>query len=287
MEKILFKDYPNIETLIDANNLNTMQDNAEASIIEVDTKNTNLKNQVAQGWYNSAEETWTYASVDDPTGVITISGDKTTKYSLGMRIKFTNGGNVIYGIITAISYTSPNTTLTFLHEIDPTDSQALYLMQDSAITNTYYSNVKTPYGFPMQKSKWRLLKNYTSDALQNSAGAGTWYNLGSVYLDVPVGKWDLGYKVTVQNGVAGSSSVNRVITTTISTTNNGATNPEYNMQTGLVGSYIRNTFQAFEEKIFTSTTRWYLNTMSDTAVDVIYNLGGGKPTQIIADCAYL
>src|SRR5574344_3114603 len=37
------------------------------------------------GWLPTGE-TWTYSSVDNPTGVITISGDKTDKYSLGLRI---------------------------------------------------------------------------------------------------------------------------------------------------------------------------------------------------------
>ena len=102
--------------------------------------NTNY-DEFMSGWL-SAGETWTYASVDNPTGVITINGNKTTKYSLGMRIKFTNGGNTIYGIITKISYSSPNTTLSFLHEINPSTNTALHLIANSAITNNYYSNMK-------------------------------------------------------------------------------------------------------------------------------------------------
>lgn len=35
MEKIIFKDYPNTETLIDAENLNQLQDNVEEAITEV------------------------------------------------------------------------------------------------------------------------------------------------------------------------------------------------------------------------------------------------------------
>ena len=72
-------------------------------------------------------------------GVITISGDKTTKYSLGMRIKFTNATNIIYGIITKISYSSPNTTLTFLHEIKSLQIVWHLHLMANAITNNYYS----------------------------------------------------------------------------------------------------------------------------------------------------
>src|SRR5574344_408608 len=150
----------------------------------------NWYNPLQSGW-NLANETWTYSSVDNPTGVITISGDKTGKYSLGMRIKFTNGGNVIYGIITKISYSSPNTTLTFLHEIDPTDSLALHLMQNSAITNNYYSSMKAPYGFSLNPDKWTITFTDTTQRSQSSPVNGTWYNLGSLSISIPIGFWNL------------------------------------------------------------------------------------------------
>src|SRR5574344_1775354 len=142
--KKIWKDYPDATTQIKAEDLN----NIENGIETVDTV-------VNSGWID-ANETWTYSSVDNPTGVITITGDVTTKYSLGMRIKFTNATNVIYGIITAISYSSPNTTLTFLHEINPSNSLALHLMGNSAITNNYYSSMKAPYGFPLNPNNWTV-----------------------------------------------------------------------------------------------------------------------------------
>src|SRR5574344_2739227 len=145
--KKIWKEYPDTTTQIKAVDLNKM----DKGIYELTT-----------GWI-SADETWTYSSVDDPTGVITIVGDKTGKYSLGMRIKFTNNSNVIYGIITKISYSSPNTTLTFLHEINPSTSTALHLMANSAITNNYYSNMKAPFGFPLHPDKWTLKKEITSN----------------------------------------------------------------------------------------------------------------------------
>jgi len=62
------------------------------------------------GWLIS-NETWTYASADAPTFTFTISGDKTTKYYPGQRIKLTQT-TVKYFIITAVAYASPNTTIT-------------------------------------------------------------------------------------------------------------------------------------------------------------------------------
>lgn len=41
-----------------------------------------------EGWVSSGE-TWTYASADSPTFTLTTPGDKTYKYSPGMRVKYT------------------------------------------------------------------------------------------------------------------------------------------------------------------------------------------------------
>src|SRR5574343_742708 len=40
------------------------------------------------GWF-AAGETWTYAAADDPTYQFTISGNKITKYSEGMKLRLT------------------------------------------------------------------------------------------------------------------------------------------------------------------------------------------------------
>jgi hypothetical protein len=110
----------------------------------------------AGGW--NSLPACTYVSVDDPTGVIDITGDMRSSLSDGMRLKLTNGGNVIKGIITNVNQTlqSGNTRITFLHEVDPTDSQAIYLMANSEITNPYYSTAKAPQGFPLSPRKWMV-----------------------------------------------------------------------------------------------------------------------------------
>src|SRR5574344_1945288 len=174
--KKIWKEYPDTTTQIKAVDLNKM----DKGIYELTT-----------GWI-SADETWTYSSVDDPTGVITIVGDKTGKYSLGMRIKFTNNSNVIYGIITKISYSSPNTTLTFLHEINPSNSLALHLMANSAITNNYYSNMKAPFGFPMESNKWSVTYYSAVSSLQATPTLNVWYNKGG-NISIPIGAWRIDF----------------------------------------------------------------------------------------------
>src|SRR5574344_309411 len=182
--RVNWKNYPSTDTLTNATNLNVMDEGLFNQDARITVNETEIDN-IQTGW-NLANETWTYSSVDNPTGVITIVGDKTGKYSLGMRIKFTNGGNVIYGIITKISYSSPNTTLTFLHEINPSTSQALHLMANSAITNNYYSNMKAPFEFPLNPDKWSVVFTVSSTAT-SSPVVGTWYNKGSQA--IPIGVW--------------------------------------------------------------------------------------------------
>lgn len=149
------------------------------------------------GW-NPDAETWVYHNVDDPTGYFKIEGkDVSANYSVGWRIMFTNGGNVIKGIITAITYSAPNTIITFLHEIDPTDNQALYLLQNSAITENYYSPHKAPLGFPMSPAKWsvvyKLAGTQYSYTFSSSGGwqeptDGSSNTFGNII--VPIGVWE-------------------------------------------------------------------------------------------------
>jgi hypothetical protein len=269
--KKIWKDYPDTTTPILASDMNNIENGLET----VDTLSTTTANNVNNGWI-PLTGTFAYSSADSPTFVMSTSVDLTGIVGLGMRIKLTQT-TTKYFIVTAITTSS----ITMYGGTD-------YTLTSDAISNVYYSSQKTPFGFPMSADKWSIIKTDSSDRSQSSPNGGTWYNLGGVYLDIPIGYWDLGYKVTAQSGYSETANQNRVISTTLSTTNNGATNPEYNMQMAVVGNYIRSTFEKSEKKTFAAETRIYLNTMSDTATgDNIYNVGAGKPTQIIAVCAYL
>ena len=226
--RVNWENFPSTNTPRNATNLNVMDagiddvdnrlSNAEEFIVDHTTKINNLNT----GWVSSGE-TWTYSSVDDPTGVITISGDKTSKYSLGMRIKFTNGGNTIYGIITKISYSSPNTTLTFLHEINPSTSTALHLMANSAITSNYYSNMKAPFGFPLNSDKWSILKTSNSFSQVSNPVAGTVYQLEGISLPLPIGDWKISNEATLFVERASAGGVSFVVN--LSESSNSTVNP--------------------------------------------------------------
>lgn len=162
---------------------------------------TKLKTQaldtssIIGGWF-SANETWTYASADSPTFTFTISGDLTSKYSAGMRIKLTQT-TVKYFIITAVSYSSPNTTITVYGGTD-------YTLANAAITSPYFSSQKAPQGFPLSPEKWTVTLTDTSSRDQTSITADTWYNLGSLSLSIPIGIWNTSYKIALRNWAPGN-----------------------------------------------------------------------------------
>lgn len=176
------------------------------------------------GW-TPATGTWTYSSVDDPTGVFTVNADVTALIGMGDRIKFTNGGNVIYGKVSkAPTYSAPDTTITFLHQIDPADNLALVLMANSAITLPFYSHVKIPFGFPAELTKWQILILDTVDRSQGTPLANTIYNIGTTnsQISVPIGAWDLGYSVFLVSGLGSTTQAYPIAG--LSTANNSFSN---------------------------------------------------------------
>mgnify|MGYP001561850050 FL=1 len=92
--------------------------------------------QQIMGWL-IAGETWTYASAS----TFTISGDVTTKYPVGTKIKLTQT-TVKYFYVIGTSYGAPNTTITVTGGSD-------YSLANAAITSPYYSYADCPQGHPI------------------------------------------------------------------------------------------------------------------------------------------
>lgn len=96
----------------------------------------NIKASLSSNGWNSAGETWTYASAS----TFTVPGDVTAKYVKGTRIKWTQT-TVKYGVVLSSSYSAPNTTVTIAVNND-------YVITNAAISANYYSYSETPLGFP-------------------------------------------------------------------------------------------------------------------------------------------
>ena len=122
------------------------------------------------GWI-SAGETWTYAS----STTVKISGDKTAKYSKGMKVKYTQSGTVKQGYIIANpTYLAPDTTLTIYSGTD-------YTIANAPIASPYYSMVANPAGFPHKFS-------YTPTVTSEVGPLTSYTSSGKFYINGGVGK---------------------------------------------------------------------------------------------------
>ena len=239
-----------------------------------------LKGLVPENGWIPAGETWTYASADDPTFTFTISGDKTSKYSAGMKIKLTQT-TVKYFIITKVAYSSPNTTITVYGGTD-------YDLTSGAITNPYYSMVKAPQGFPLDPDKWSVIVTDTTERSQSNPINDAWYNAGSISIDIPLGIWSVSYQAFIGSREEGQTATG--VRCCLSTANDSASD------LGLVAEgYSSNVvldygFTAYREKTLTLATKgtYYMNIGTrNVNIDVIRFRNNLSHLIIRATCAYL
>ena len=127
---------------------------ATAAELNTGTDDTKFATALAlasrDGW-QSAGETWTYATAS----TFTVTGDQTTKYTVGTKLKFTQT-TVKYAVVLSSSY-GANTTVTILVNTG-------YTIANAAISANYYSYMTNPQGWP----GWFALAAPTF----NAAGAG-------------------------------------------------------------------------------------------------------------------
>lgn len=236
-----------------------------------------LKGLVPENGWIPAGETWTYASADDPTYTFTISGDKTSKYSAGMKIKLTQT-TVKYFIITKVAYSSPNTTITVYGGTD-------YDLTSGAITNPYYSMVKAPLGFPMSPVKWTVtIDPYTGISSQSNPVKNTVYNLGGS-LSVPIGCWVLRYDINAYVEAASSAFIGGYVGW--STTTNSFTEDE-----SKTFFFTNNTIgiDQMEGQVvvnLTSKTTYYVNMQAAYDNMTMIRTGWNYGCRRYAVCAYL
>lgn len=120
-----------------------------------DTLYTAVNTVIPNNGWVSPGETWTYASAS----TFTVSGDKRTTYKKGTKLKWTQSAAVKYGVVVAVSYSSPNTTVTILVNTN-------WTIANSAITANYYSYVENPGG-------WNFEFDWTPSWTNLSVGNGT------------------------------------------------------------------------------------------------------------------
>lgn len=235
---------------------------------------------ITDGWIASGE-TWTYSTADSPTYTFTISGDKTSKYSPGMRIRLTQT-TIRYFIVTGVNYSAPNTTVTIYGGTD-------YALDSATITSPYFSMFKAPVGFPLDPTKWTVTGTVAGGS-QASPTNGTIYNLGGNIV-VPIGVWkimytNVGYATRASTGLATMSiglgtATNSFAIGIMYSLGNYPVNPN---------STPRTTF-AWESRVplvLASKTTYYLNArVNATAHDPLVIDNTSADTGIWAVCLYL
>lgn len=235
------------------------------------------------GWL-SAEETWTYASADSPTFTFTISGDKSAKYSPGMRIRIDQSG-IKYFIITSVSYSSLDTTITVYGGTD-------YTLADATINSPCYSMLKAPVGFPLSPAKWSVSLVDSVDRYQNNPVKDTVYNLGSLSVTLPIGVWNVYFQVvSVCAATSGAyTDIYAGLSTSLSSFDNQSLRGRTYLATdsggaGIsIGNITRSTILTL-----TSKTTYYVLCMTDLENQSIIGFNGAADasTEVLAICAYL
>lgn len=266
-----------------------------AAILGTDASNNIIDNTSAideryapyTGW-TSVSSTWTYASADDPIYQIYVSGDASnhSDYKLGNKIKCTNNSTTVYGFIVKVgSYDSGNNR-TPVDIYCGTD----YDIANSAITVPFISKIKNPDGFPLDDNKWSVIFTDTGNRTQTPVTTSDWYNLGGLFIDIPIGLWRTNYKVLQRVARSASTATNQY--TTLSTVDDGEDDPDFTTLVtlgGASGNLLMVATQVCLPKTLslTSKTRYYLNARTTQGADSIAHRGDAGTTVIRAICAYL
>lgn len=231
--------------------------------------------------------TLTYSSWDSTvrTAVFTTSADETGNIQLGDRIKFaqpTDG--VKWGIVTAIT----SGTITLFINSD-------YDVDNEAVSDAYYSHAKNPYGFDLNPNKWKLTLTDSVNRSQASPVNGIWYNLGSLSIDLPIGIWNVSYKVFLEAIKSANGFIN--IYATLSTGASSESDTDFTCGHDAIGD---NTFTGTEnigitqrvrkdDLVLTSKTTYYLNakTTYNSIGSINFQNSSDHNLIIEAKCAYL
>lgn len=231
--------------------------------------------------------TWTYSSADSPTFVISVNADMTSKIGVGNRIELVQSGATKYFIVTAVgSYSGGATLITVYGGTD-------YTLANATISTPKHSRVKAPFGFPLDPDKWTVAMSDTSNRSQSTPAQGTWYNVGSLTISIPIGRWRTYYEcvgevVTTLGAAAVVGFRTTLSTGTSSESDTGFTARKTSSMPAMTGATDR--FGLHREKILNlaAKTSYYVNIQTGAASTTSISIrGDDAPTIVRCVCAYL
>lgn len=172
-----------------------------------------------------------------------------------------------YGIVTAISF-STNTTLTVQVP------EGCTIPTTGGVTTLSYSALKTPYGFPGQRTKWyvEFIAQATSGALGPTINV--WTQLIGYQINVPIGEWLASTNMTMA-AQSGGTSISMF--TTLATVNNNFTNLDFTTHdfATLTSGFINTTIYRQAPISLAAATIHYFNIMQDGTTTTISATGQG------------
>lgn len=113
-----------------------------------------------------------------------------TDSPFGGQASGTPSATLEYGIIQNITY-SVNTTVT----VQVPEGSAI--PTSGGVASVSYSNVKTPYGMPVDTAKWKLSSLYITEVVSGAVASGTVYNPNKTKLTLPIGAFEVFYNGSV------------------------------------------------------------------------------------------
>lgn len=241
---------------------------------------------VAPAWKpDPAVWTITVDSTATPTVVTaTATGDFTTDYSLGNRVKMTATAQTTrYGIIVSSAYATGTTTIKFLCDGTPTVGPTWAILS---------SSMRFPPGFSASPATWTAVTAATADSTQTNPVNGTWYNPGPTSLTIPIGLWIVTYQVCLRTSDASNTGQAHVtLSTGAATESDTALTAHLHLQASAATTIdLRNTVyrQKPDALSLAAKTTYYLNCKAAAGnMDSIGYYGTtGHPTSIRAQCVY-
>lgn len=239
--------------------------------------------QSNDGW-NTDGNIWTFLSADAPSYVVSVNANVTGTIGVGMKTQLTHQSINKNFIVTAIGVTGSTSYLNLYGGTDYT------LNVTGTITNPKYSQAKSPFGFPMSPAKWSVTFTDTTQQTQANPTQNTWYNAGSLSVNIPIGVWKVTWKVAV--GVSENSAAGNCFGT-LSTSNNTESNPNMTgfvtlSATGATAIAMYSCFFVSDIYALTVKTTHYFNIRTTIAgIQNIYFRNDIAGLLFTAECAYL
>ena len=228
--------------------------------------------------------TWSRHSADAPSYVASVSPYTAGIIFVGTKVDLFQDATDKYFFVHKIETTGSVGYLTLYGGTD-------FALTTGTISGSKYSFDKAPAGFPTDPRNWSVSVTDTTQRTQSSPVQNTWYNLGSISIDIPIGVWNVSYRCFAQV-VSNAAQTAATCFTTLSTANNSESDGGMTggTQVGGASGVIISGAPVYVEKVLEATTKTtrYLNSRTTLAnMASIHNRNDLTSLSLQCTCAYL